>query len=288
MRQIAWIIAGVWVLCSVAVEAGEIPWDRLPNVDQSKVTDAVRKRAEEVMKKEACYYECEDTVHNCLTKDQPVSTALRLGGFIVRQVIRGKNDGQVRQELTNRARSVHPFGKPVSFKNLRKSLSLGPADAPVRVVIYADLDCPFCKVVSPLFKELLAELGGKVAYFYMLFPVKVHGDVAIATSKASVAAADQSKFWEFHDIMYKNFEKHSDADIQRYVEELGMDKERFHTVWRSPQAEKIVEDTKAEGLSLGVKSTPTIFINGKLYHGERSRIELLDVLQEELELVEKK
>ncbi len=288
MRQIGWIIAGVLMLCSAAGEAAEIPWDRLPNVDQSKVTEAVRKRAEEMMKKEACYHECEDTVYNCLTKEAPVSTALRLGGFIVRQVIRGKNDGQIRQDLTNRARSVHPFGKPVAFRSLRRSLSLGAADAPVRVVIYADLDCPFCRVVSPLFRELLSELGGKVAYFYMLFPVKVHGDVAIATSKASIAAADQGKFWEFHDIMYRHFEKHSDADILKYVEELGMDMERFQTVWRSPQAETIVEDTKAEGLALGVKSTPTVYINGKLYHGERTRIELLDVLQEELELVQKK
>lgn len=265
--------------------AQEVPWDRLPNVDASKLDDSVRARARSIMEKEACYHECEDTVLACVTLSPPCSTALRMAGFIVRQVVKGKSDAQISQELMDRARSVHPFERVEKFASLRKSLCMGDPKAPVQVVVFADLDCPFCKVVSPALRRMLPGLGNKVAFFYLLYPVKGHGEVAVQTSKAALAAADQGKFWEFHDRMYEKFEAHSDKDIEGYVKDLGMDWERFAKVWKHPKIEKAVSDSKKEGLALGVKSTPTIFINGKRYYGDKSELELKDRIEEEIELL---
>jgi len=236
------------------------------------------------MKTENCYFECSSTVYQCVTAGVPARTALRIAGFITRLAIRGKPAKEIKQDLTDRARSVHPF-KKVEI-NLGNAFCTGPTDAPVVVVTYADFDCPFCRVVSPILKKLVPSYDGKVTYCFKLFPVKGHGKLAVETSKAGVAADGQGKFWEFHDIMYKNYDKHSDSEIKGYVESLGMDWDKFVETRDEGRTRKLVGASKREGLKLGVKSTPTVFVNGKRYHGEKSNIELKDRIEEELDLVD--
>ncbi len=279
-----------WVVLLLLVAAGassrvcaqEVPWSRLPNVDSASVDEGVRQRAKAVMEKERCYFECPGTVLSCVTAATPTATSLRIAGFIVRQVIRGKSDKDIRTDLMDRARSAHPF-KPATL-DLKDAPCLGALDAPVIVAAFADFDCPFCREVSPILKKIALDHPGKVTYCLKLFPVKGHGEIAVETSKAGVAAFRLGKFFEFHDLMYQNFEKHSDRDILGYVTSLGMDATRFVSLRESQATRDAVVASKREGLKLGVKSTPTIYINGKLYAGEKSAVELRDRVEEELEL----
>jgi len=280
----------VWMACllvlsaveSVPVLAQEVPWARLPNVDSASLDDSIRQRAEAVMGKERCYFECPGTVLECVKANPPTGTALRVAGFIVRQVVRGKADKDIHSDLMERAKSAHPF-KPVTL-DLKDAPCLGSLEAPVVVAAFADFDCPFCREVSPILKKIAQDHPGKVTYCLKLFPVKGHGEIAVETSKAGIAAFRQGKFWEFHDLMYRNFEKHSDSDVLGYVASLGLDAPKFVSTRESQETRDAVVASKREGLKLGVKSTPTIYVNGKLYAGEKSAVELLDRIQEELEL----
>ncbi len=262
-----------------------VPWSKLSNVDLSKVRDTDKARAQMLMKSEKCYFECAGSVFECVTAAKPSATAIRIAGFITRQVTRGKPDKDISKMLADRARSAHPF--KTAKVNTKAAFCLGDPNAPVVVVAFTDFECPFCRIVSPILRKLAESLGDKVTYCFKPFPVKGHGALAVSTSKAAVAAFELGKFWEFHDLMYTKFEDHSDSDLKGYAGQLGLDWARFKEIRGSKDTKSKVVASKREGLKLGVKSTPTIYINGKRYYGEKSEVELKDRLEEELDLVGK-
>ena len=275
------------ILCSLglgSVAAGqEVPWDKLPNVPADLSAEA-KSRAVELMKSEMCYYGCEGSVLDCATRSAPHKTALFAAGFITRQVARGKPNKEVSKDFLDRASSVHPF-KTVDL-DLTTAVCLGATNARVVVVAFTDLECPFCRMVSPVLRKLAADRPKEVTYCYKFFPVKGHGQLAVKTSKLGVAADVLGKFWEFHDVMYQQFEKHDDSDIAGYAKSLGLDWARMQEIAGAKETKKRVTTSKREGLKLGVKSTPTIYVNGKLYHGEKSEVELVDRVEEELMLAQ--
>ena len=125
----------------------DVPWERLPGVNLAKADDGLRGKAIEIMKAENCYHECPDTVYSCVTKAAPTKTALRMAGVIMRLLVDGKTQDDISLELRNRAKSAHPFKKAsIDTEGMPR---LGPEDSSVTVVIYADFDCPYCRVVSP-------------------------------------------------------------------------------------------------------------------------------------------
>ena len=266
---------------AVMAQIDSVPWSKLPNVEASQLDANAKERAVRVMKAENCYFECSSTVYQCVTAGAPVKTALRMAGLITRQAARGKPEKEIKQAVMNRAKSVHPF--KTAQVNLDNAFCTGPKDAPVVVVAFADFDCPFCRIVSPILKKLALKDDG-LTYCLKLFPVKGHGKLAIETSKAGVAADEQGKFWAFHDIMYENFESHSESDIKGYIGKLGMDYDRYVEKRDEARTKKLVVASKREGLQLGVKSTPSVYINGKRYHGEKSEIEFKDRIEEEQDL----
>ena len=259
-----------------------VPWAKLPNVDSAKLTDSVKTRAVKVMQAENCYFECSESIYACVVKAKPSATAIRAAGFVVRQVIRGKPDAQIHTELLERAKSVHPF--KANTLAVDAAMCLGPDSAKVRVVAFADFDCPFCRILSPYIRSLAPQYGSKVQYCFKPFPVKGHGEVAVETSKAGLAAAHLGKFWEFHDALYKNFEKHSQAQVESYAQAAGLALAAFREARDGAAVLEAVGRHKRDGLKLGVKATPAIYVNGKLYSGEKTEVELKDRIEEELDI----
>jgi len=282
MKLLQSLVLMLVLFVSQAVGA-QVPWGQLPNVDQGRVTDTVKQRSEALMKKANCYFECPDTVYACVTAPHASRTALRMAGVIVRMVYDQVKDEEITRELENRARSAHPF--KAEKIDLADTPRLGPENAAVKVVIFADFDCPYCHVVSPRLKKLIAGFRGQVALYFKLFPVKAHGPSAVVTCQAGEAAFHQGKFWELHDLMYENFEDHSDADVEQMARKLGLDMERFTAEWKSKDTRKRVRASKRQGVKLGVQATPTIFINGKRYYGSRKGADMKDRIEEELDLV---
>jgi predicted DsbA family dithiol-disulfide isomerase len=248
-----------------------------------KLSRADKKRAASLMRRIHCYYGCSDTVARCLVKDPKCQTARRLAGMIVRMTAHGRSDKVIRREVMLRAKSMHPF-KKYKIVYHRDHCTADPAKAKVVIATFAEFQCPFCQIILPILRKIVGRLGAKVALCYKHFPTSVHGKTAVRSSHSAVAAARQGKFWPMHDILYKNRRRQAPHFLEKYARGLGLNISRWRADRNSRSTRKLVALDKRAGLKLGVRGTPTLFINGKRYHGRKDRAELTDRIGEELHL----
>jgi Na+/H+ antiporter NhaA len=142
----------------------------------------------------------------------------------------------------------------------------GPEDAPVTLVEYGDLECPYCGQAEPVIRELLSSFGD-LRYVWRHLPLTdVHPHAELA-AEATEAAAEQGKFWEMHDLLFQHQDELEPRNLLEYAAELGLDVERFGDDLRKhAYAGRIAEDVDSADLS-GVSGTPTFFLNGGRLHG---------------------
>jgi Na+/H+ antiporter NhaA len=142
----------------------------------------------------------------------------------------------------------------------------GPVDAPVTLVEYGDLECPYCGKAEPVIRELLADFGD-VSYVWRHLPLSdVHPRAQLA-AEASEAAAAQGAFWEMHDLLLDHQGDLKPRDLLSYAEQLDLDLDRFRDeLQRQAHAPRIEEDVDSADIS-GVTGTPTFFVNGKRHEG---------------------
>jgi protein-disulfide isomerase len=138
--------------------------------------------------------------------------------------------------------------------------------AEVTVVEFADFQCPACKAFHPVMKRILSSNPGKVRFIYRHFPLPQHANGTYA-AKAAEAAGESGKFWEMYDKLYLNQSAWQELpDPQNafigYAQEVGIAKDDFLKAYTSQESSRRVSDDSSDGVSLGVNSTPTIFVNG--------------------------
>jgi protein-disulfide isomerase len=157
--------------------------------------------------------------------------------------------------------------------------SAGPENAPVTLVEYGDYECPNCGNAWPVIKELQERMGGRLRFVFRNFPqYTVHQHASVAAQAAEAAAA-QGKFWEMHNLLYQNQQNLDAIDLNRYAIKLGLEIYRFNTDVSSERFERRVREDFEGGQRSGVKRTPTFFINGKQYTGERTLEAMLPALE---------
>jgi Na+/H+ antiporter NhaA len=142
----------------------------------------------------------------------------------------------------------------------------GPREAPITVVEYGDLECPYCGQAESVVRELLADFGD-IRYVWRHLPLAdVHPNAQLAAEAAEVAGR-QGKFWEMHDLLFNHQDALGPKYLMRYAHEVGLDLERFRDDLREHAgAARVAEDVDSADLS-GVSGTPTFFINGRRHHG---------------------
>jgi protein-disulfide isomerase len=116
---------------------------------------------------------------------------------------------------------------------------------------------------------------------YRQFPLSFHPHAAKA-AEASLCAADQGKFWEFHDVLFKNQKKLEPADLKAHAAEVGMDPQKFAQCLDSGDKKKAVDADQQAGLAAGVGGTPAFFINGIFLNGAQPIDEFKKVIDGEL------
>jgi protein-disulfide isomerase len=267
---------------SRTVDAGDIPWDKVLGAKPDELDKDQKAEAAAILEKEKVYHGCKNTIAKCLRSDPDSLTARRLAGMVVRKVKAGYGKDQIHEMIKKRGLSMHPI-KTHSI-SLAGAASIGDDDPEVKVVAFSDFQCPFCRKVLPRLEKLAKKMDG-VRLYFKHFPVKSHKR-SVPAAVASLAAHKQGKFWPFHDICYKDSKNLSDSDLLKKAKDAGVeDMDKFKKDLKSKSLLKIVEKDKLEGLKLGVKGTPTVFIDGKKYSGETTYSDLKDVLNEELDLV---
>jgi len=165
---------------------------------------------------------------------------------------------------------------------------LGPATAPVRLEEFGDFECPPCGLFHPILEQMHAEFGNQLQITFREFPLVPTHQHALAAASAAEAAGMQGKFWEMHDLLYEHqndWKKEFDVRpiFEGYAKQIGLDVERYKRDMNGDLvAQRIFQDGK-RGHSLGVKGTPTVFINGREVPFENLPAEKLRVvIQSEL------
>jgi protein-disulfide isomerase len=114
----------------------------------------------------------------------------------------------------------------------------------------------------PLLEQVLEKYPDDVKIVFKNFPLGNH-KFAMKAATAALAAESQGKFWEFHDLLFKNYNKLNDQKIREIALELGLDQTEFEKKMKDPKITAMIRQDVREGAQAGVRGTPTIFINGR-------------------------
>lgn len=160
---------------------------------------------------------------------------------------------------------------------------IGKVDAPVKIVEFADFECPSCggwaTVTEPDVRTRIINAGLANLTYYD-FPLTQHRNT-LAASNAAACADEQGKFWQMHDRLFQaQDEWNGEATeapkpfFKRYAGEVGLDVAKWEACFDARKYQKRIAANLAEGLRRGVNSTPTFVIGSRLYPGMRSYDEL--------------
>jgi protein-disulfide isomerase len=155
--------------------------------------------------------------------------------------------------------------------------SLGSPEAAVTIVEFADFGCPYSRESSFVVRGLAQRYGDRVHYVYRDFPVTELHPRAKDAAQAAECARDQGKFWQYHDKLYQNQTRLSDAALSQYARQINLDMDQFKECIESDKHMEEVESDYQAGIDAGVRGTPTFFINGIRIPGSIPE-ETLDIL----------
>lgn len=216
---------------------------------------------------------------NIYDKDGSLNDTIRVATEMNRLAINGTGEKLV--VSSSRTNSVQQLN--LSFIvaiNTDGDPSLGDPQAPVKVVIFSDFQCPYCAKVGSLLEYVLEHNPETIQVIYKQFPLPFHKN-AQAAAIASLAAQNQGKFWEMHDLLFQHGQELTNDNIETLAKEAGLDMERFNKdMTNADLAEQVNQDIQ-DGRQAGVRGTPTIIVNGRTLK-ERSPQGLQSLIDQEL------
>lgn len=205
----------------------------------------------------------------------------------IRDYLIQQRESEVHSRLVTQLKQEHGYRlmlEPIRAEVVADGFpAKGPADAPVTIVEFSDFECPYCSRVNPSIQEVMDTYGNKVRVVFRQFPLNIHANAQKA-AEASLCADEQGKFWEMHDVMFKEQRSLGTDQLKEKAARLGLDATAFNECLDSSRhAEAVAADLEA-GSRLGVTGTPALFINGRFLSGAQPFAELSKVIDEELAL----
>ena len=151
-------------------------------------------------------------------------------------------------------------------EKIRPANALGPPDAPVTIEFFSDLQCPQCARYEPIVKSVRAEFGDKTRLVIRHFPLSGH-EHALLAACAVEAAANQHKFWEMVEALYKTQWMWARAPAPRTVlldqaKSVGLDVDRFQKDLDDDALRERIGADQEHARAVGVKTAPSVVING--------------------------
>ena len=151
---------------------------------------------------------------------------------------------------------------PVFSISTEDQPSLGSANAAVTIIAFTDYQCPSCASMHPALQRLVKENGGKVRLVAKDFPLSQHAE-AFKAAEAAEAAREQGKYWEYIQVLMQNQSSLGVDKLKNFAAELGLDRARFDAALDSGKFTEMVQSDVEEGMKLGLKETPSLFVNGR-------------------------
>jgi protein-disulfide isomerase len=160
----------------------------------------------------------------------------------------------------------------------------------VTIVEFSDFQCPFCTRVNPTIDEIMKNYGDKVRIVFKQNALAFHKEAGPA-AEASLAAHEQGKFWEMHDMLFANQKAFGGADMTAlttgYAQELGLNVNKFKAYLESGKGKAIIKEDMDLANKVGARGTPNFFVNGVQVVGAKPYPAFDAVIKEQLALAEK-
>ncbi len=151
-------------------------------------------------------------------------------------------------------------------------MPMGNANAPVKLVVFSDYQCPYCgqwasQVQAALINDYVKT--GKLQFVYYDFPLGGAHKYSFLAARAARCAGEQNKFWEYHDVLFGQQSEWSFSsgvpmdEFEKYADQVGVNRTQFDTCLKSDKFADVVTANRMLGDQLGVAATPTILINNR-------------------------
>jgi protein-disulfide isomerase len=147
--------------------------------------------------------------------------------------------------------------------------TLGPSNAPITIVEFSDFQCPYCRQAQSTVKRIMAEYEGKIKLVFRDFPLRNIHPLAQKAAEAAQCAAEQHKFWPYHDKLFTSTNLQMD-ELKKFAQELELNLAQFTTCLDSGKSAAGIDTDMQAGQQAGVNATPTFFVNGSLLSGAAS------------------
>jgi protein-disulfide isomerase len=144
----------------------------------------------------------------------------------------------------------------------------GTADAAVTLEEFGDFQCPPCGLLHPILKTMEKEFGTGLRVIFREFPLVPAHEHALSAARSAEAAGLQGKFWQMHNLLYTNQNSWKNSfDVRptfdEYARQIGLNMDRYHQDLTSEVVQNRIFLDGKRARSLGVKGTPTVFMNGR-------------------------
>lgn len=230
----------------------------LKGVDTSALTPRERREwAAQVSELLAPCPEVPVSIAQCVKEERPCKTCLPAAQLLLKQVQAGRTKKEREEAFHARFDA-----KKVQTIATEGAPELGPPDAVVTVVEWADFECSACRVAYPVLDELVKRFEGQVRLVFKNYPLPIHAHGELA-ARAGIAAQNQGKFWEMHHALFENQERLEQADLERYAKNIGLDMPKYRVDFTAKETTERIAKDKAQADDLGLDGTPMIFINGR-------------------------
>jgi protein-disulfide isomerase len=216
-----------------------------------------------------------ETIYQMLIADEASALGMSASDLIAREVTNKLKDfsDQERTGLEDafakKLYAKYPvkiiFKKPAPIvENISAGASpaLGPATAPVTIVMFSDFQCPACSATHPILKTLMAAYPGKIRFVVRYFPLMSIHENAWNAALAAAAANKQGKFFEYIEILYTHQLALDAESLKRYAAQIGLNAQQFEIDSKSDAVAAEVRRDIADGERYLIGSTPTIFVGG--------------------------
>lgn len=157
----------------------------------------------------------------------------------------------------------------------------GPKSARITLVEFSDFQCPYCAKFKDSVDQIWKEYPNDVRQVFRHNPLPNHPK-AKSAHHASVCAQRQGKFWEYRDILFMHPQGLDDTSLQSYAAMLGLNMEEFDACMKDAEIDLGLDRDVEYAYSVGVRGTPTSFINGALVAGFRPYDQLKEIIEEKL------
>jgi len=168
-----------------------------------------------------------------------------------------------------------------------KSYVKGPKDAPITIAEFSEFQCPYCGRAQATMKKIEQTYPGKIRHVFKAKILEKHTKAKLAHN-ASLAAGEQGMFWEMLELIFADQRKMGEEAYLKYAGQLGLNVEKFKADMHSDKYKDFLAEEGAQARSLGVRGTPTFFVNGRKIRGAKPFETFQKLIDEELAKKNKK